>query len=187
VAQLTTNEMNPWQFAVYVVAMCHWFKGAFLIWEENGPGGEFGKQVRELGYRNVFYREDEKAFNRKKTSKAGWYSTKDSKKLLLSDYSKALIENKYVNRCREALNECAEYIHEPNGAITHARSASTIDPTASGENHGDMVIADALANRGMMDIPKVEPTNEAIAPPGSFLARRLDVQQKRKVTSLTRW
>ena len=79
VAEFTTSQMSPTEFARHVVALCRWFHGAFLIWEDNGPGGEFGKEVRDLGYRNVFYREGEKSFDRKKTGTAGWWSGKEEK------------------------------------------------------------------------------------------------------------
>lgn len=180
VAQFHTNQLSPPEFTTYVLALCHWFNDAFLIWEENGPGGEFTKQVRDLKYSHVFYREtDELWVTRKKTAKPGWYSSKESKRVLLSDYAKALISGAFVNRCEAALKECGEYVHQPNGTIEHSRAKSTIDPTASGENHGDMVIADALANRGRTDMPSLAKEVEQTAPPGSYLERRLEAQKAR--------
>lgn len=180
VAQFHTNQLSPPDFTAYSLAICRWFNDAFLIWEENGPGGEFTKQVRDLKYRNIFYRDaDEMGFQRKKTSKPGWYSGRETKRVLLSDYAKALISGAFINRCEAAIKECGEYVHQPNGTIEHSRSKNTIDPTASGENHGDMVIADALANRGRTELPVLLKEDPKAPPPGSFLARQQLAAKKR--------
>jgi hypothetical protein len=52
-----------------------------------------------------------------------------------------------------------EYVHDPQGGVMHARSRSKVDPSGARENHGDRVIADALAWKGVHDrtvIAKVE-------------------------------
>lgn len=175
IAEFSTNQLSPPEFCLYVLAMCRWMNNAFLIWEENGPGGEFTKQVKETDYRNVFYRnDDETKFVSKRTRKPGWWSNKETKRILLSDYAKALISGAFINRSEPAYDECGQYVHEPNGEIKHSRAKTTIDPTAAGENHGDIVIADALACRGITEIVEKEkdaPPPEP--PPGSFGARRL--------------
>lgn len=183
VGQFTSNRIAPQELAVYAVALCRWLNEAFFIWEENGPGGEVTTKVKELGYRNVFYREDETSFIRKKTRKPGWSSTKETKRLLLSNYFKALLEGTFTNYCREAIRECGEYVHHPNGSIIHARSTGHEDPTASGENHGDMVIADALANRGLADTPASETSAESEVSPHSFLGRRLEAVREQARTA----
>ena len=181
IAEFVTNQMSAPEFCLYVLGLCRWFNNAYLIWEENGPGGEFTKQVKETEYRNVFYRNDnETQFRNKKTRKPGWYSTKETKRILLSDYGKALMSGKFINRSIDAINECREYVHQPNGVIEHARSKATIDPTASGENHGDRVISDSLACRGIADIvrdTKVKGPPEP--PPNSFGGRRLAWEKER--------
>jgi hypothetical protein len=179
VAQFHTPHLEPWEFAVYVLAMCRFFNDAFLIWENNGPGGTFSKQVKDLGYRNVFYKEDETKFNREKTDKPGWDSGTVTKKLLLAEYSKALIGGKFLNRCEEAMKEISQYVMQPNGTIEHARAKATQDPNASGENHGDMVIADALAWRGAQDQPQDQKSAEPEAPVGSFLHRRIQSRKSK--------
>lgn len=185
VGQFTTNQMNPTEFARTVVAICRWFHTAFLIWEDNGPGGEFGVEVRNLGYRHVFYREDEKLFDRSKTNKAGWYSTRETKKLLLANYAHALMESRFVNHCEQALRECLEYVYDSGGQIVHSRAEASKNPMTSGENHGDMVIADALAFRGVIDIPVVAEYTRREVPEGSFAHRR--EQSRRAARQRTSW
>lgn len=183
VGQFTTNKMLPPFFCDYSVALCRFFYDAFLIWEENGPGGEFTAHLRDNGYRNVFYREDEESFVKKKTRKPGWWSTKDTKRILLGKYAKDLLAKRFINHSAEAFKELAQYVHYPNGTIAHSRSLTTIDPTSSGENHGDIVIADAVANRGMADVAVVQEEDTREPPDHSFLGRRLRSQKKQLQTS----
>jgi hypothetical protein len=152
VGQFWSNKVSPRDFARYVVNLCKWFNGAFLIWEKNGPGGEtFTNEVIELGYLNVYYHIADDSFEVDIDKKPGWTSGKARKNSLLSSYAEALMYGYFQNPCEESLLECLEYVHQPNGDIIHARSKDTVDPASSGESHGDMVIADALAVRAMKD------------------------------------
>lgn len=188
IGQYTTNDTTPTEFCRRVLALCHWFNNAYLIWESNGPGGLFTNEVKKAGYRNVYYSEKNLAkFVDEKTSNPGWHSNKDTKKILLEDYSNALLDGKIKNRCAEALDELAQYVHEPNGVIVHSRAKTQrkddTDPTEAGENHGDMVISDALANFGIADINKREieqPPETPPPPPGSFGARSLEAREARR-------
>lgn len=177
IAQFTTKAYDPTSFARHVMGLCRWFNDAYLIWEGNGPGVPFTNEIKRGGYRNVYYSEkSEKKFIDEKSARPGWWTTKDNKKILLEDYSHALIDGKFINHCKEALDECGQYVHQPNGVIEHARSKATSDPTATGENHGDMVVADALSNIGLQDLKKrdlTQPEVEPAPPVGSFGARRL--------------
>ena len=191
VAQFTGNTIEPYEFATYAEAICKLFKNkdggpALLIWEENGPGMQFSRRVREDGFRHVFMRESETDFYRKKTQKAGWYSNKDSKKNLLADYQEALSSKLFWNPCEEALLECGDYVHLPDGTIEHSRARGNINPTAAGESHGDMVIADALVVRGIKDRGGVqsEKADESTltCPPGSYAFRRREWEKSKKKT-----
>lgn len=175
IAQFTTNQMSPSDFCHAVLGMCTWFNQAHLIWEENGPGGEFTKQVKERGYRDVYYRNDnELKFNSRKTRKPGWWSNKETKKILLAEYRNALFAGKFVNHSEEALDECGQYVMNPNETVEHNRSKKTSDVMSLGENHGDMVIADALCWLAISETTRSgeEEAMEMEPPPGSFAARR---------------
>lgn len=189
VAQFTGNSIEPHEFAGYAQALCNLFKDrdggpAFLIWEENGPGSSFGMKVLNDGFRNIYMRDSETDFGRRKTKNAGWYSTPESKRNLLTDYKTALKLKEFWNPCKEALKECGEYIHRPNGVIEHSRASGTSDPTATGQNHGDMVIADALCLKGMKDrggvimSPAKKDDVPQVIPPGSFLYRQRESRKK---------
>lgn len=176
VAEVATNLLPPDEFADLCIALCYWFhsqskRPAFLIYEENGPGNLFGKRIRERGFTNVYFEKNERAAKDKSTHRMGWRSAKESKYLLFGKYKSALKLGSFRNPSSAAVKECREYKHNPNGEVVHSKAYATkdVDPTASGANHGDRVVADALAEWGRQgtlidepDIPDQPP------PPGSF-------------------
>ncbi len=190
VGQMDSPTMSPEKLAVYAVALCRWLQtrdgvGAFLIWESNGPGMIFGNKVIELGYRNIFYRSDEKKIGRKQSDVPGWYSNKDSKKTLLAEYGAAIMNGDFVERCEYTVNECGEYVYGKGGVIEHARAMSCMDPSGARENHGDRVISSALCSRAMRNASVEKPVEQEI-PVGSFQWRR-DEQQRRMNRGTSRW
>lgn len=147
VGEWVCRHTPPGEFAKLAISLCRWFcdengQSATLIWEDGGPGVEFGLAVRDAGFHHVWRRPSK---SRGASDDAGWASTKDTKRALLSRYKSKLMEGAFTNRSREAIRECGEYVHEPNGKIEHSRAFASGDPTATGEDHGDRVIADALA------------------------------------------
>lgn len=154
----TTNEkvleyanpyIRPEEFARQAVAIARWLGGAYVIWESNGPGRAFGSRISDLKYSSVFLRRQEDTLSKKVSQIPGWPSTKDSKLVLVGDYRDAIEKSQCVNRSREALQECLEYIFDPLGGVSHSREANREDPTGARDNHGDRVIADALAWKGL--------------------------------------
>lgn len=169
VGEYAYNAISPQNFARYCAALCKWFHDATLIWEENGPGNEFGQAiVRDIRYRKIFYRKDEKSISSKRTMKPGWFSMPDAKRMLLGAYKEAIMQRKFINRSKPALSECAQFVHEPNGRIAHCRALAAHDPLVSGENHGDMVIADALANRLLGEVQNTPASQANDTPMGSM-------------------
>ena len=153
IAQYANSRKKPYEWGRVAVAMCRWFNGAFLIWEGNGPGREFGDEVIKNGYRNFFYRKNERTLSKNSTEHCGWYATPETKQQLLGAYQKGLSEGIYKNLCAEALKECSRYIFLPTGGVEHSGTVRVTDGSAARINHGDMVIADALSYRGMTEIP----------------------------------
>lgn len=177
VAEIATPDLRPDQFATLAVATCNWFRGvdgmgAFLAWERNGPGRSFGDRVNELGYRNIYYRDKETGVLPDPSNVTGWTSTRESKLALLSEYRTDLAADRFVNRSEEAVAELGEYVYLQTGEIGHARAQSKEDPSGAKSNHGDRVIADALANRAARRRPWVEGAVDLDPPPGSYAARR---------------
>lgn len=148
---------NPWivpeDAALYCVALCRFLENhagmpAMLVWEMAGPGLLFGQRVCDLQFTNVYYREEE--FNggrRRRTDRAGWSPQRGPKRLLLEEYRSALYARKFVNRSKEALDECLKFVYTPRGDPVYEGSLGDeiADPSGAGDNHGDRVIADALS------------------------------------------
>jgi hypothetical protein len=97
----------------------------------------------------------------------------------MGDYRDAIEKFACVNRSKVALEETLEYIHDNKGGVSHSRENDKDDPTGAKGNHGDRVIADALAWRGMTErrsIPKpIKPE-----PPIGSLAWRMKMREARK-------
>lgn len=182
VFEYANNRISPYEFARFAIVVCRWFGGARLIWEANGAGRDFGNNVIKFGYTNYYFRRNEDSISKKSSDIPGWWSSVESKKLLLGQYKNALGTGEILNRSEEAIKECRHYVFllSRDGAVEHSKAAAKgMDPTAHGANHGDRVIADALAWH-IMQKP-VEKKPEPVAMPGSFMYRRKErVAAKRK-------
>jgi len=184
----TTNEkvleyVNPYirpeELAKQAVAIARWLGNAYLVWESNGPGRQFGSRVMELGYGNVYLRKQEETLSRKISQIPGWAATKETKLVLMGDYRAAIEKGLCINRSKEALEECLEYIFNTQGGVSHSREDDKIDPSGAKANHGDRVIADALAWRGLSERKSKPMPQKPKAPIGS-LAWRIKQRQKDK-------
>lgn len=150
IGEFVTAHMDPGEFADNVMALGYWFKDkrdipALIVFEMNGPGQVFRKRVTDHGYENLWYRESE----RKKpirTRIPGWVSNNAPKYDLLGSYRYGIHKDAFDNPCMEALTECRHYIYSPTAnTIEHSGAMTGDDPSSNRENHGDRVIADALA------------------------------------------
>lgn len=186
VAEFASSSIDPHDFADYCVALCRLFDEANLIWETTGPGAQFTKRLRELGYRHLYRRwSDETGVDRRKVEKFGWHPTKETKRAMLDNYAYALQNGFFENPSIEALREVSEYERMPNGEITHVRSERSHNPNATGENHGDRVIADGLCCLAMGDVGRVSREQKLMADPpvNSPLWRYLESQRKIKTAT----
>jgi hypothetical protein len=177
VGEFVTPHLAPDKFALMAVVLAQMFRGtngedAFMVWEDNGPGNMFGRRVIELGFRNFYYRKNEKTLVKNRTDKPGWYKTEESGIALLSDYRAAIASGDFVNHSAESIEECRQYIYNPNGGVIHAKAANMLDPSGAKANHGDRVIGDALLNLGMKECAVVVESQPKVAPRGSMAWRR---------------
>lgn len=145
VFEYVNSHIRPEQFAKQVAAICRWFGNAYLIWESGGPGRQFGSRIEELGYGNIYLRRREEGLSHKVSDIPGIVTTKEVKLIFLGEYRSAVEKGECVNRSKEALQECLEYVFAPDGGVEHSKQCSRMDPSGAKANHGDRVIADALA------------------------------------------
>lgn len=186
VAEFKTPHLDPAEFAEYCVAICKWFKGrggkgAYLIWERNGPGAIFKKRVMDhMHYGNVFMGAAEERPGRPKGKIPGFQVHHTAKNALLLEYFRALREGSFINRSEAALLECAEYDHAPDGSISHGKARNSNNPTEKHGNHGDIVIGDALAYRAMQDFGALEEEAKTVVPLSCYKRRRDERDRQRR-------
>lgn len=180
VCEYAISTRRPDEFADDVIALRKWFIGpsgvAFVIWEDNGPGSQFSTHFMRHSPERVYFRENMMQIDGKATKTPGWYSSRALKRVLLGDYARAISNNLIVNHSAAALEEMTHYIHGPDGSIYHDGSKSEMDPTSAGENHGDRVIADALATKAVgasarEKLPEEEQQRDKRPPYGSMAWR----------------
>jgi len=152
IMEISDPNIRPEPFGNLATAVGYWMNESHLIWEANGPGRQFGARVVENGYTNIFYRKNEDSIKHKTSDFPGWSSTQDKKYQLISEYRDALHEADFTNFSEAALNECLQYIQEPGPSVVHQAQKDSIDPTGARSGHGDLVIADALAWRGVREL-----------------------------------
>ena len=173
VAEYVNRHLKPYELAKVAVALCKWFNGAYLIYEANGPGREFGDSVMDtFGYRNVFYRQNERSVSKKTTDTPGWYATKENKRAILGDLRKALLSNEYTERSEACIDEMRHFVFKLSGQIVHMEAESDEDASGAGDNHGDRVTGTALMNKAF-GILKADPAKQVDSKPfASFGSRR---------------
>jgi hypothetical protein len=157
------SRIDPKDYGPLAVALCWLMKdaagqGARFCWESDGPVGfKFGQEVTKRGYTNIYMRADEFKLLSGQSENPGWYSQqRGAKYSLLSDYRKALEKGDLVNPCESSLMETLNFIVTPDQEVVHNESITTDDPTAARSNHGDQVIADALAWKMAKDIARLK-------------------------------
>ena len=161
-------------------------RGAYLIWEATGPGRTFGKAIIEdCRYANIYFQTASDTLRKKVSDRPGWFSTKDAKRDLLTTYRELLFTGKFTNPSRKSIEQAAEFIYQPNGSIEHGVSLLTTDPSDRGDNHGDVVIADALVALILKDREqKVKPVKTG--PPVMSLAWRR-AERTKELANTTEW
>lgn len=80
------------------------------------------------------------------------------------------------------MRQCLDYVFTSDRKIEHRSASSSDDPTASGDNHGDLVVADMLACLCLdKELPKK--VEESRAPQSSVFYR---LQQTRRANAMKR-
>jgi hypothetical protein len=194
VLEYADRWIKPEEFAVLVVALCRLFadrqdEPARLAWEMVGPGDRFGTAVIQTGFRNVYYRVNEATvpWLRKTSDVPGWFPTPQNRTRLLGEYRSALYSRQFVNRSEYALKEFTFFRYSVQGHAEYGGSRGD-DYSSGGINHGDIVIADALAwkMRAGSGLASVKKKDEPEQPKvGSLAWRRLRNKQRRQAQE--RW
>lgn len=153
VAEFTTPHMEPDDLAEMASAVGWWFcdsggAPAMIIGESNGGlDQQFHKRLIYLSYPGLFYRRDERKVGAVVSDIPGWASSAGNKVELLKEFSRALRTSECILHSPSCIEELREYVWFPDQTVGHARSRNRIDPSGARTNHGDQVMAAALAWR----------------------------------------
>lgn len=155
VLEYVDSKIEPKEFAYLMVALGYLFRDrdeggepgrpAKIVWETPGPGNVVTKHVKALQYPNVYFRKTEHKMKSELSDTPGWPNSPDSLKTLITNYTDALRSRQFLNRSYFALQECHAFVFMEDGYVYHTGWKDPKDPSAARINHGDRVIADALA------------------------------------------
>ena len=143
------------RFAAVCVALCRWLKdgdgqGAYFAWDSSGQQGvKFTRAVtEETRYGNIYFNEQDtiRYTAARGERKPGWYGSNEQRYSALKDYRAALYSRTLADRSERCLRETLRFEYEKKtGVVQHAEEERANDPTGARKNHGDMVIATAVA------------------------------------------
>jgi len=173
VAKWWDAYVSPEQLAVHAALAGIWFGGArppaLVVWENNGPGGIFGRKLVSLQY-PLYYRQRAEGTTRKTQSmRWGWNSNHQKKEVLLGLYRDALARDSVVNPCKESLDEAGDYIYSDTAQLIPSRLRE--ESSGGRALHGDHVVADALTVLGRDEMPRHREMPQR-APQGTFAWRK---------------
>jgi len=193
-AALVDPNIQPHEAGVYAVALARWFNHAMLVWENPGPGRNFGVAVVKSGYQSsrIYWERNEKVMwganmgrPIKKSAASlipGWSpNNTDNRKALYYEYRKALSTRAFVNRDSDALEECLQIVNTASGIVIHGSATGSQDPTGAKDNHGDRPTADALCWK-VMQMVKAQrlPPPAPVVRPGSMAWRFEEAEREER-------
>lgn len=166
VCEYVCSDVSPERFAKLAAGLARFYStpigDCYIVPEGNGPGTIFLKALlEEEHYTHIYRQQSEAERSSRRSTKYGWWSGKVQKQTLLADYRQALASGKFVNHSTQAIIQAEQYIFT-DGGVEHSRERGNEDASANKEQHGDRVIADALACRGMGEQPKRTAPEEKI-------------------------
>ena len=184
VAEWADANTPPYDLARIACALALWVGGSrknarpLMIWEANGPGWDFGRQVVKTYVYPNYYRDRQiGTVVEKRTKKYGWHSSKDKKEIMLSGLRRAYAHGGFVNHSNEALDEALMYIYYSGGTIGPAVLVE--ESESARKTHGDRVIADGLCLIAIGDLTKPKRL-EVNIPKNCMEYRRRERERARK-------
>jgi len=148
-----SSVIEPSDFADLATGIAWWFHGAYLAWEQNGPGAAFTKRMIRIGYGNVFRRKSLDRRGRSAQKQLGWWTDDKSKPVMFDEISLAIREGRVILKCEKLVQECGQYLYDAQGRIVHGAVGSSDDNASGGKAHGDRVIAAGVAMQALLDRP----------------------------------
>lgn len=172
VAEYANPNVLPDDFGRVVVAVARWFNDARIVPDRSGPTGEvLVRRILAEGYTNIYVRRNHKKFGAPATDEPGVWLNPATRTQVLTQYRDAIGHCAVVNRSALAMDECLRFVCRMDGTVEHSASANAKDPSGARANHGDMVIADALAALCLGEAEDRDVPQETQVPYGSVAWR----------------
>jgi hypothetical protein len=183
-AEFVNPHIRPEQFAMQMMALAKWLNNAHVLWEANGPGRQFGAVlVDDMHYGNVYLRKNDSSITGTVSNVPGFAQTDEAKLLLLGHYRDLIESGECCNASKDALEETLEYVFTATGSVEHSRASNKMDPSGAKKNHGDRVMADALALKGLSYTRSGPQKQEPEIPIGSLAWRNQQRENRKKTTT----
>jgi len=193
VGELAEPKLDPTELAEIANQVGLWFEDwsgapALIIWEGNGSiGPSFGKRLDQLHYPNPYYSVANLSPEEKKSRSPGFWTTNQSKPILLRAYGVGLLGKDFEDPSRESIEECRDFRYFTGGKIEHYKMGNATDASGARDNHGDRVMAAALALRGASSISAPTPTLDSPVEPiwpcfyNDMVEHRKAMSQERRI------
>jgi len=184
VAEFADATVPPYELARVTCAAALWFGGAahgqrpFIIWEANGPGWDFGRQMVKV-YRYPYYYVARSVgeITEKRGKKYGWNSSREKKEIALGILRRALAHGGVVIHSAEMLDEALMYVYYDGGGIGPA--SMQMESAEARKCHGDRVIGVMLCCTAAEEVRGGKPKPKT-PPPGSMGYRRQQIMNRRR-------
>jgi hypothetical protein len=176
ICEYANSKIEPPDFARFCLALARWLNNAHMVFDRSGPTGEvFYKTIRDR-YGNFYYQEKRKDNGVEK--QPGVWLNPQVKAEALEKYRDSIGRAAIVNRSERAVSECLSFIRTMNGAVEHSAALNTLDPGGARAAHGDLVVADALANMGLSADSTKAVSEEPEVPEDSVAGRMAEYRRK---------
>jgi hypothetical protein len=184
VAEYADANTPPYDLARIVCAAAIWFGGArhggrpFVIWESQGPGWDFGRQmVKVYQYPYFFSDREARTIEERRTRKYGWHSTNEKKEVMLGILRRLYAHGGIIHHSEEALNEALSYIYLGEGG--GIGPTFLLEESASArKTHGDRVVATGLAAYALEEVPTGK--RRPVDPPARSAAARRKMRMRQR-------
>ena len=172
VAEFVSPSHDAYELVPIAMAMGRYYGGewenALMIWENNGPGIAFGREIVRQHYPHLYYQRAETMRTDSESKQYGWTSNPQRKEIAFSDLNKALVSGTFTTWCDVGLDDMATWIYDEHGRIV---CGSLRDETTGAQaRHGDRGIAYMLCVKGMDYTYPYEDVDDTKAAPGTFAA-----------------
>ena len=179
VAEYANPCILPDEFGRVVVSVARFLNDAKIIPDASGPTGKVClMRILAEGYSNIYVGRDRTKLDGRDMGKWGVYLNPAKRTEVLHGYRDAIQNRLVINRSAESMDECAQFVCTMQGFIEHSGAANATDPSGAAANHGDRVIADALATLELTDDASHEEAQEPDIPENTLAWRMREESRK---------